>query len=74
MAEREAPIVAAIDTDEGARVPTKGKHLLEDRIEHQLAQGNLLFLRELHQRAAGVGGDGDDFGVADVGTNVGSMW
>lgn len=61
VTEREAPIVAAIDADERAPMPAQGKHLLEDRVEHQLTQGDLSFLRELYQRAASVGCDSDDF-------------
>jgi hypothetical protein len=66
IAEREASSVAAIDPDEGARVSAKGDHLLEDRVEHQLAQGDLSSLRESDQHAAGAGGDSNDLRVADI--------
>jgi hypothetical protein len=38
IAEREAPCVAAIDTDEGERVSTQGEHLPENGVQHQLSQ------------------------------------
>src|SRR6185437_1812218 len=58
---------ALYDTNEGARVPAEDEHLLEDRVDHQLAQGDISSLRESHDRAAGVGRDSDDFRVSDIG-------
>jgi hypothetical protein len=67
VAQRETPSIPSVNTDEGAGVPGEGDHLLEDRVEHELPQGDLPVLRELHQRAANVECNRDDFRVADVG-------
>ncbi len=67
IAQRQAALVATVDADKGARMPTQGEHLLEDREEHQLAQRNLPPFWQLYETAAGLQGDRHYLGVADVG-------
>ena len=71
IAEGQAALVSRVDPREGTSVATEFDHLPEDREEHELAQGDLMAVRQLHEGSPRIQGHGDDFDIANVGMESG---